>query len=110
MQHTLTEFQKITNNNKELPSMSIAQPEAKIETITPVSNKSKQPLIIESTGLPKLGRKEYEREKRKLQIELIKMQNWVKTSGEKVIILFEGRDAAGKGSAEPVNNSVQLFV
>ncbi|WP_206605544.1 hypothetical protein [Pelagibaculum spongiae] len=90
--------------------MSIAQPEAKIETITPVSNKSKQPLIIESTGLPKLGRKEYEREKRKLQIELIKMQNWVKTSGEKVIILFEGRDAAGKGSAEPVNNSVQLFV
>ncbi|WP_281647085.1 polyphosphate kinase 2 [Parendozoicomonas sp. Alg238-R29] len=53
--------------------------------------------IIPSTGLPKMKRKEYEEEKRLLQIELVKMQSWVKESGEKVIILFEGRDAAGKG-------------
>ncbi len=45
----------------------------------------------------KMDRKEYEKEKAKLQIELLKMQNWVKEQGEKIVILFEGRDAAGKG-------------
>ncbi len=39
----------------------------------------------------------YDREKRLLQIELLKLQNWVKDTGERVVILFEGRDAAGKG-------------
>lgn len=47
----------------------------------------------------KLGRKEYEKTKRKLQIELLKLQAWVKESGEKIVIVFEGRDAAGKGGA-----------
>jgi polyphosphate kinase len=45
----------------------------------------------------RLGRGEYARTKRQLQIELLKLQNWVKDSGEKLVILFEGRDAAGKG-------------
>jgi len=45
----------------------------------------------------RLSRDEYDRTKRLLQIELIKLQNWVKARGEKVVILFEGRDAAGKG-------------
>jgi len=40
---------------------------------------------------------EYERIKADLQIELLKVQNWVKESGQRVVILFEGRDAAGKG-------------
>jgi polyphosphate kinase len=40
---------------------------------------------------------EYEYEKRLLQIELLKMQNWIKESGKRLVILFEGRDAAGKG-------------
>ena len=40
---------------------------------------------------------EYEYEKRLLQIELLKMQNWIKASGARLVILFEGRDAAGKG-------------
>jgi len=42
-------------------------------------------------------RKSYEREKYKLQTELLKLQAWVKETGQKVVILFEGRDAAGKG-------------
>jgi polyphosphate kinase 2 len=42
-------------------------------------------------------RKNYEREKYKLQTELLKLQAWVKETGQKVVILFEGRDAAGKG-------------
>ena len=45
----------------------------------------------------RLSRSEYEVLKAGLQIELLKMQNWVKTTGERVVILFEGRDAAGKG-------------
>ncbi|CAA9260515.1 MAG: Polyphosphate kinase 2 [uncultured Corynebacteriales bacterium] len=45
----------------------------------------------------RMPRKEYDREKRLLQIELLKLQNWVKDTGEKIVILFEGRDAAGKG-------------
>ena len=45
----------------------------------------------------RMSRKEYEREKRRLQIELLKLQNWMKASGDRLVILFEGRDAAGKG-------------
>lgn len=47
----------------------------------------------------KISRVAYEREKRKLQIELLKLQAWVKETGQKIVILFEGRDAAGKGGA-----------
>ena len=45
----------------------------------------------------KMKRREYERKKSELQVELLKVQRWVKNSGKKVVILFEGRDAAGKG-------------
>jgi len=45
----------------------------------------------------KMKRKVYEKELRKLQVELCRLQDWVKETGAKIIILFEGRDAAGKG-------------
>jgi len=45
----------------------------------------------------KIGEAEYLRRVMPLQVELLKVQNWVKESGERVVILFEGRDAAGKG-------------
>ena len=44
-------------------------------------------------------RKNYEKTKYQLQVELLKLQAWVKESGQKVVVLFEGRDAAGKGGA-----------
>jgi polyphosphate kinase 2 len=44
-----------------------------------------------------LSRKSYERQKYRLQVELLKLQAWVKESGQRVVVLFEGRDAAGKG-------------
>jgi polyphosphate kinase 2 len=44
-----------------------------------------------------LSRKSYERQKYRLQVELLKLQAWVKETGQRVVILFEGRDAAGKG-------------
>ncbi|GAA4697795.1 polyphosphate kinase 2 [Kocuria gwangalliensis] len=47
----------------------------------------------------KLSRKEYERTKRALQIELLKLQLWIKETGQKLLIIFEGRDAAGKGGS-----------
>ncbi|MCI0521787.1 MAG: polyphosphate kinase 2 [Chloroflexi bacterium] len=46
---------------------------------------------------PKLTNEFYEKELRRLQIELAKLQEWVKLQGLKVIVIFEGRDAAGKG-------------
>ena len=46
-----------------------------------------------------LSRKSYERQKYQLQVERLKLQAWVKATGQKVVILFEGRDAAGKGGA-----------
>jgi polyphosphate kinase len=45
----------------------------------------------------KLKRKDYEKELRKLQVELCRLQDWVKYKGLRVIIVFEGRDTAGKG-------------
>lgn len=47
----------------------------------------------------RMKRKEYDKKKRELQIELLKLQAWVKSEGERIVILFEGRDAAGKGGA-----------
>ena len=56
----------------------------------------------------KLKRKEYERELARLQLELVKLQHWVKHAGLRVVLIFEGRDAAGKGGVikrivEPLN-------
>jgi polyphosphate kinase 2 (PPK2 family) len=45
----------------------------------------------------KMKRKLYEKELRKLQVELCYVQDWVKAKGQRAIIIFEGRDAAGKG-------------
>ncbi|MEZ5943714.1 MAG: polyphosphate kinase 2 [Planctomycetaceae bacterium] len=44
-----------------------------------------------------MSRKTYEKQKYRLQVELLKLQQWVRRTGERLVILFEGRDAAGKG-------------
>jgi len=49
------------------------------------------------TANSKMKRKDYEKELHKLQVQLCHLQDWVKWSGSKIIIVFEGRDAAGKG-------------
>jgi polyphosphate kinase len=51
----------------------------------------------ESDAKPKLKRKEYEEQIAQLHRELVKLQFWVKRTGTRIIVLFEGRDAAGKG-------------
>lgn len=45
----------------------------------------------------RMSRKNYEAQKYQLQVELLKMQRWVRQTGQRIVILFEGRDAAGKG-------------
>ncbi len=44
-----------------------------------------------------MSRKNYEKQKYRVQVELLKLQSWVRKTGQKVVIIFEGRDAAGKG-------------
>ena len=67
------------------------------------------PVLLNADGTPvdtwredypydeRMSRQEYDHQKRLIQIELLKLQNWCKSSGERLVVLFEGRDAAGKG-------------
>ena len=52
---------------------------------------------ISSETQSRMKRRIYERELKSLQMELVKLQSWVKHTGTRVIVVFEGRDAAGKG-------------
>ncbi|MFD7769622.1 polyphosphate kinase 2 [Streptomyces sp. NPDC059787] len=68
-----------------------------------------RPVLLDADGTPietwrenhpydrRIKRAEYDRTKRILQIELLKMQRWVKDTGQRIVVLCEGRDAAGKG-------------
>jgi len=57
----------------------------------------KKPAAKPDGGSVKMSNKEYEKEMFKLQTELVKLQEWVKATGARIVIIFEGRDAAGKG-------------
>jgi polyphosphate kinase len=61
------------------------------------ARKSVRKSALKSTAAAKMKRKVYEKELRKLQTELCHLQDWVKAEGVRIIIVFEGRDAAGKG-------------
>jgi polyphosphate kinase 2 len=54
-------------------------------------------VAAQNGGRPPLDKRDYEKELKRLQIELVKLQYWVKHEGLKVVLIFEGRDAAGKG-------------
>jgi len=69
---------------------------ASVKNVTKLSNRK----IFSNANYPykeKMGEDEYEVLKKDLQIELLKMQGWVKKTGQRILIIFEGRDAAGKG-------------
>src|ERR1700735_833926 len=77
--------------------------------LTVEDNEDDDPVLLWPDGTPvdtwredypyeeRMSRDYYERAKRLLQIELVKLQNWVKDTGQRIVIVFEGRDAAGKG-------------
>lgn len=58
-------------------------------------------LVPDSAGLTPqvISKKQYEKELEKLQVELVKLQEWVQASGQRVVVIFEGRDTAGKGGS-----------
>ena len=64
----------------------------------PVEVKAAEETTAEAEGPPKkINRKDFEEALEPLQVELVKMQEWVKASGAKICVIFEGRDTAGKG-------------
>src|SRR5215468_3378312 len=61
-------------------------------------DKQKKHEVAETTAASaKMSRKKFEKELEKLQVELTQLQTWVKDKGARVIVVFEGRDTAGKG-------------
>jgi polyphosphate kinase 2 len=70
----------------------------KAKELAPVATKEAVTATEPSAGPPKkMNRKEFEEALEPLQVELVKMQEWVKASGAKICVIFEGRDTAGKG-------------
>jgi polyphosphate kinase 2 len=68
------------------------------EVVEKVSKAKKKELIGPLYPYPrKMDRQDYENKKEDLQVELLKLQKWVKDSGERIVMVFEGRDAGGKG-------------
>lgn len=80
-----------------------------LDGLTVDMSRPERPILLDEQGRPiktwrenypydrKVRRKEYERAKRVLQIEMLKLQRWTKETGARVVVVCEGRDAAGKG-------------
>ncbi|MGX1885489.1 polyphosphate kinase 2 [Streptomyces sp. NPDC055287] len=80
-----------------------------LDGLTVDESRPEQPVLLDAAGQTiktwqenypydlKVGRRDYERRKRVLQIEMLKLQRWVKETGQRLIVICEGRDAAGKG-------------
>jgi polyphosphate kinase len=95
----------------ELPSPGSTDPAdlAILAGLRVVDNEDDDPVLLWPDGTivdtwredypydERMTREYYDHHKRLLQIELVKLQNWVKDSGQRIVIVFEGRDAAGKG-------------
>ena len=81
---------KVNKDNKK--QSKTLEESALIQTESPKQKNKKA-----SDKPPALEKKFYEKELRRLQIELVKLQEWVKNNGLKVVVIFEGRDTAGKG-------------
>jgi len=73
-------------------------PDADLESVdSPDPEPENNPDIEKPKKKKKLKKKVYEKELRRLQVELVKLQEWIKFNKLKVVVIFEGRDAAGKG-------------
>ena len=70
--------------------------EVKVQPL-PVADAPHPSTIIPPEQQIVLNKRSYEKELIRLQVELVKLQEWVRSKGLKVVVIFEGRDAAGKG-------------
>ena len=76
-----------------IPTVGIPQ-----EILRTVEGADPSRIISDSYPYPaRMRRRRYEARKAELQVELLKLQNWVKETGQRIVVVFEGRDAAGKG-------------
>jgi polyphosphate kinase len=90
-------------------SMSAEEIVARGFTVEGTFDQVDDPILLGPDGLPvntwredypydeRMSRSDYESLKRDLQVELLKAQDWIKSTGHKLVLVFEGRDAAGKG-------------
>jgi len=98
---TQTDQPKAGSDEREMAATATAEPVAANSAPMPKPPSLEEVRRAFETGRypysKKLGRRAYEAEKAKLQAELLKVQLWAQETGEKFVLLFEGRDAAGKG-------------
>ncbi|WP_285640295.1 polyphosphate kinase 2 [Lentzea sp. NBRC 102530] len=92
-----------------MTDLTLASGDLLVEGYTADFSDADQPILLDANGSPvntwrenypyseRMPRPDYDRLKRLLQIELLKLQYWVADTGQRLVILFEGRDAAGKG-------------
>jgi len=90
----------MTDKTEDALNVSLAHPGTNYLAETDEIKNMPKNAIFPTANYPyetKMKKAEYEKEKKLLQIELAKFQYWIKDSGQKYLIIFEGRDAAGKG-------------
>ncbi|HEX7303055.1 polyphosphate kinase 2 [Lentzea sp.] len=92
-----------------MTDVTLDSPDLLVEGYTARFPDNDEPVLLDAEGrevttwrenypfTERMSRPEYDRLKRLLQIELLKLQHWVRDTGQRLVILFEGRDAAGKG-------------
>ena len=83
----------MTETQARPPDQKAPQEKTGLDAVSP------DPLDESGSPLRRMPNKEYARELGRLHVELVKLQEWIRHSGLKVVVLFEGRDAAGKGGA-----------
>lgn len=101
----------LTDAITSLRDFSVEELVASGLSVTGTFDEIDDPILLGPDGLPfetwregypyehRLSREEYESTKRLLQIELLKAQSWIKQTDQRLVVLFEGRDAAGKGGS-----------
>jgi polyphosphate kinase 2 len=89
IRHLAKKAKSKKNNNKKVENQSGGE-------ITDPAPEALQP-EQEGSENERMPRKDYEKELKRMQIELVRLQSWVKYTGARIVVVFEGRDAAGKG-------------
>ena len=89
----------VKDANFSMPKVSAERQDQSLPDIKDVKGLAKNKIFADANYpySTKMNRAKYETLKQELQIEILKMQGWAKETGQRILILFEGRDAAGKG-------------
>ncbi len=95
--HQLQPFEEISVDEQDQPLPVFEEAVLQHQGRVTKEDSSTAPLPESYPYKTRMSRRTYEAEKKELQIELLKVQSWVKESGQRIVSIFEGRDAAGKG-------------